>query len=150
MFSRTLRLPSILLAACAMAPALAWGVGFELGETKEQLKLVYDVTASDPGTGSVTVTLAIADQGRIKPIRSIDLDIPREDGSGYFDMSVTVATREEDGKQVAIVHLKKEWAERAQFRLVTGHLDGKQSPRTWCYHLVPIGKFLEPAEPTPK
>ena len=58
---------------------LVWAMGEQLGETKEQLKLKYDVSVKDHGTGRVTVTLTIADQGRLKPLTSVVLVIPTEE-----------------------------------------------------------------------
>ena len=144
MFVRKFRLPLILFAVVLPA-SLAWAVGFQLGETREQLKLKYDVSVKDHGTGRVTVTLAIADQGRLKPLNSVNLVVPgkdrRKDGSGYVDLSVALATREEDGKQVARIHVLRELAERAEIHLRTSRLDGKQEALTWYYHVISIAKY---------
>ena len=66
------------------------------------------------GPFSVTITFTLADEGRLKPLDSVDLSIPSKDKhkSGGFmsDLSLSLATRKVDGKQVASVHLKKELA----------------------------------------
>lgn len=104
MFVRKFRLPAIVFAAIILPASLAWALGERLGETKEQLKLKYDVSVKDHGTGRVTIVLTIADQGRLKPLNSVDLVIPgkgrRKNRGGYVDLSVALAIREVDGKQV--------------------------------------------------
>jgi hypothetical protein len=156
MFGRKFRVPLVLFAASALPASIAWGMGEELGETKEQLKLKYDVSVTDHGTGRVTVVLTIADQGRLKPLTSVDLVIMTKEEyeahkagrgySGYVDLSVALATTQEDGKQVARVHLLRELAERAQIQLKTSTLDGKSQPLTWYYHVIPIAKYLKNGE----
>lgn len=147
MIVRELRLPAIVFAVIALPASLVWALGFQLGETKEQLKLKYDVSLKDHGTGRVTVVLTIADQGRLKPLNSVDLVVPgkdrNKDGSGYLDLSLSLATREVDGKQVARVHLIRELAERAEIRLRTSRLDGKREALTSYYYVIPIAEYLK-------
>jgi hypothetical protein len=140
---RTFRLPSLVLAAIVLPASVACALGFQLGETKEQLKLDYEVSAVDHGTGRVTINVTIADEGRLRPLSSVDLVIPNKDGSGSVDLSVALATREVDGKRMVRVHLKRELAERAEIQLRTGHLDGKQEPLTWYYHAIPIAEYIK-------
>jgi len=135
-----------VFAALVLGADPAWAEGFQLGETKEQLKLKYGVLLTDHGTGRVTVTLTIADEGRLKPLNSVDLGIPSKDGTGYFDLALSLATRKVDGKQVVSVHLKRELAERAEFDLKTSTLDGKQEALTWYYHKIPIAEYLKTGE----
>jgi hypothetical protein len=116
---RKVGLAAIVFAVTVLAADLAWGLGFRLGQTKEQLKLNYDVSSVDHGTGRVTINLMIADEGRLKPLTSVDLFIPGEDGTDHVDLWVPLATRKSDGKLLVDVHLKREWAERAEIHLKT-------------------------------
>lgn len=140
---------SFVFAAMALVSSLAWALGFQLNESKEELKLKYDVEVTDHGTGRVTVVLTLADQGRLKPLDSIDLHILEEqrDASGgrYADLSVSLAPREENGKQVVRIHLLRTLAERAEIHLKTHSMDGRQSDRTWFYHSIPIAHCLKDA-----
>lgn len=141
MSGRKFCLSATVFAAVPLVASLAWALGEGLSETKEQLKLQYDVSSTDHGTGRVTINLTIADQGRLKPLDSVDLLIPASDGTNYVDLSVPLATREVDGKLHVRAHLKKELAERAVLQLKTHRLDGKETPLTWYYHDIPYAKI---------
>ncbi len=147
MFARTFCLSVVGFATLAMTTSPAWALGFELGESKEKLKLDYKVTVYDHGTGRVTITFTLADEGRLKPLNSIDFYIPSTDkhksGGNMADLVLSLATREVDGKQVARIHVKKELIEKAEIQLKTSHLDGKQEPLTWYYHSIPIAGFMK-------
>jgi hypothetical protein len=137
-------LPSLVLAAVVLAANSAWALGFELGQAKEELKLEYDVSVADHGTGRVTINLTIADEGRLKPLdRGVQLVVRSKDGTGYVDLAVALERRKEDGKQHTSVHLTRELAERASIQLQTNTLDGKQEPLTWYYHRIPIADYLK-------
>jgi len=140
----------VSLGLClALFQKSAWALGLELGETKEELKLKYDVTVQDHGTGRVTIVLTLADEGRLGPLRSVDLGIPGKnkeaDGGYYMDLSISLAPRKEDGKQVFRAHMAKDLAERASFSLITDHLDGKELALTWYYHSIPLAKLVKEA-----
>ena len=144
MYVRKFCLSLVVLAAMVLTPNLAWALGFELGETKEQLKLKYDVAVADHGTGRVTVTLTLADEGRLAPLdRGVGLVIPSKDGTGYVDLSLSLERRKVDGKQVMSIHLQRELAERSEIHLKTETLDGKQLIETWYYHRIPIAEYLK-------
>jgi len=142
MSMRTLGFSMVGLAALLLSANFAWALGFELGESKDELMLKYDVKVTDHGTGRVTLVLTIEDEGRLKPLDSVDLLFPSKEGTGYVDLSVSLATREEDGKRVARVHVNKELVEGAAIHLKTSHLDGKQDLLTWYYHTIPFAKYM--------
>lgn len=133
----------IVFAATALSASLACALGFQLGGSKEQLKLKYEVAVEDHGTGRVTIKLSISDQGRLKPLDSVDLMIPGQEKSGPVDLSLSLATSDENGQQVARVHVLKELAMRAEIQLKTHRLDGKEEPLTWYYHSIPIAQYLK-------
>jgi hypothetical protein len=140
----SIRLISLsLISFLGLMAQPAWALGLQLGETKEQLKLKYDVSVTDHTTGRVTITFTMTDEGRLAPINAIDLVVPSQDGTGYVDLSISLATRKEAGKTVARIHIKKEWAERAEIHLKTSAIDGKSEPLTWYYHSIPLTKYLK-------
>jgi hypothetical protein len=152
MFLRKHCLRAFVIATIVLAASFAWALGHELGETKEQLRLKYDVSVYDHGTGRVTVTFTLEDEGRLKPLSSVDLHFPSKDqhaGGGHMsDLTVSLAmSKADDGKQTARIHLKKEFAEQAELQLKTWHLDGHHSPRTWYYHNIPIAKYMKAEGP---
>jgi hypothetical protein len=139
---------TLLVAALFATVALAAGLtaknsagagraflGFELKETKEELKLDYDVKVQDNGGGRMSVTFTLADEGRIKPIFAVDLGVPSKDGSGYYDVNLSLKPFERDGKQVYIIHLTRELVERGELSLKTSTMDGKKV-MDWRYHRV--------------
>ena len=146
MFVRTLRLSLIAFAAIVFSASHAWALGFPLSQTKEELGLKYEVSLVDHGTGRVTVHLTIADQGKLKPLQSVQLAVPGQDGTGYFDLVVSLATTNSEGKLMARAHLSKELAQRASIRLTTWTLDGKKENRTWYYHPIPVSEYIKAKE----
>src|SRR5690242_5509941 len=147
MFRMTLRSWVLALAALGLAANRTMGMSEILGQSKEQLKLKYDVSVRDLGNGRVTVTFTIADEGRLKPLNSIDLQIPgrdkNPDGSTSPDVALSLATTTiaegaQAGAKVARFELTKELAGRAEIWLMTRHLDGKQEPLTGYIHPIPI------------
>lgn len=145
------RQPLVAFVTCALlvlAAGYAWALGEGLAESKEELKLDYEVSVMDQGGARVTVKLTIADAGRLKPLTSVNLLIPsqagEEGGGGLADLSLALAVEKVDGKQVARVHLLRESAERAEILLSTSTLDGKQaSSRTWYYHAIPLAPHIK-------
>ncbi len=141
-------LRALALLSTLLIPFQASALGFELGESKEELKLDYKVTAVDHGTGRVSITLLIADTGRLGPLDAVYLSIPAEDESGRADLSLSLAVEEVEGGLRVRTHLRRDWAERGSLQLRTSHLDGKQTPLTWYYHPIPLtGHLPEPPEP---
>lgn len=120
----------------------AHALGFELGESKEELKLDYQITVADHKTGRVTIVFTLKDEGRLKPLNSVDLSVPSKDGSGKFHLVTSLKLRERDGSKVARVHIHKDWAKNARIDLKTSHLDGKLEPATWYYHSIRVGKLI--------
>jgi hypothetical protein len=141
---------SIALAALLVTHERAWGIGFILGETKEELKLEYDLSVHDHGTGRVTVVFTLADEGRLAPLDEVQLTIPaeeqNEDGGHWMDLVVSIGmVKTEGGKYVGRVHLRKEWAERAEIRLNTHTMDGQMDPLTRLHHAIRVAEHMKEA-----
>ena len=143
MNARTMCLSLLVFVALVLPASHVWALGLELSESKEQLKLKYEVSLVDHGTGRVTIHVTIADEGRLKPLQNIELAVPGQDGTGYYDLVVSLETRDANGKQSVRAHLSKELAERGSIRLITRTLDGKQSPATWYFHRIPIAEYIK-------
>lgn len=148
---RSARIVMGLMVALAIPVGCLWALGFELGESKEELRLDYDVSVYDHDTSRVTVVFTLKDEGRLKPITSVDLYIPsdekHEGGGVKSDLTVSIALREDGDHQVGRVHLRKDWAERAKIQIKTGQLDGKKEFATWYYHSIPLKDLVARAKP---
>lgn len=125
---------------------LAWGIGGILGETKEELKLKYEVVVSDPANGQVGVEFTLESAGRLGSIGAVELMIPKEDKSGSYDLTAPLALREENGKQVVRFNLKKEWAGRAEIWLTAKQVDGKFSGMERVHHVISVAKYFKKVE----
>jgi hypothetical protein len=157
MLPRTLRLSAaVLVAAVSFWTATfwtvdrAWGMGTYLRQTKDELKLKYDVAVEDHGTGRVTVVFTLADEGRLKPLEAVQLVVPAQeqnpDGSHWMDLVVSIDMSETDGdKRVGRIQLLKKLAERAEIQLNTHTMDGKLDRFTRLHHVIPIAKYLKAA-----
>src|SRR5580704_10015869 len=152
MLMRLLRLSAVLLVAAVSFGTVdrAWGEGFYLRQTKDQLKLKYEVAVEEHGSGRVTVVFTLADEGRLKPLEAVQLVIPaqeqNQDGSRWMDLVVSIDMAETDGgKHVGRIHLLKGLAERAEIQLNTHTMDGKLDPLTRLHHVIPIAKYMKHA-----
>jgi hypothetical protein len=149
MLMRNLRLSLMVLAALVLTADRARALGEILGQTKEELKLQYDVTVHDHGNGRVTIEFTLADEGRLKPVDAVDLEIPApvaKDGSQVPDLAVSMELKtSNDGKRVARFEIRKDWAERAQIWLTTNWFDGKQLVMTRYHYVIPVARYLNNA-----
>ncbi|MBI1310482.1 hypothetical protein GC176_04175 [bacterium] len=152
MSGRKLKRSLLAMIVLAAAAKCVWALGFRLSQSKEQLELKYNVDCTDHDSGRVSINLTITEQGRIKPVHAVQLAIPSDDGTGYFDLSVSLATETVDGKLRARAHLTRELAERATIRLVTrtNPESGGKAERTWYYHVIPIADYIRKRDQKPK
>jgi hypothetical protein len=151
MLSTRIRRGSVIVLALGSAlwmPDLARGIGFVLGESKEELKLEYDVAVTDHGTGRVTVVFTLDDAGRLDPLDEVQFTIPAEeqnsDGGRWMDLVISVDMQKtDDDRRIGRVHILKALAERAEIRLNTHTLDGQVDPLTRLHHVIPIADYLD-------
>jgi hypothetical protein len=153
---RTLRYSAAVLVAAVVVSwtaGRASGIGFYLGETKEELKLKYDVVVHDHGDGRVTIEFTLADEGRLKPLDEVQFYIQAKQpdkGGGYAAdllVSIDMVKTEGGGKRVGRVEILNELAERAEIVLNTHTLDGKTDLSTRLHHAIPIAKYMKSAAP---
>lgn len=157
------RTASIGLVALLVMPGLAWGMGEILGQSKEELKLKYDVSVYDNQKGRVTITLRISDAGRLKPLDAVELMVPstqKDPNGGHgFDLAVPLqVTKDAEGKQVARFQITRELASRAELWLTTTTMDGKRTLMERCHYIIPVAPSVNapnegapaPATPAPK
>lgn len=153
MIRPTLRWPAVLMVVAvtvAWAAGRAWGIGFYLGETKEQLKLQYDVVVRDQGGERVSIEFTLADEGRLKPLDDVQFLVLAKEpdkGGGYSaDLLFSIAMHQgEGGKRVGRVQILKSLAERAEIVLNTHTLDGKHDGLTRLHHGIAVRSYLKAA-----
>ncbi len=140
------------VVAILLSASVALGLGVQIGQTKDELGLKYDLAATVHDSGRVTVRLTIADQGKLKPLDAVSLQIPSSDKSGYSDLSVSLATDKVDGKLVATAHLSRELADRAAIHLQTHSSPngGPRSDRSWYYYSIPLRDAIKDAQSAKK
>ena len=77
----SIRLPALFaLLAILLCAQSAYSMGRVLGETKEQLKLQYELKVTDHGTGRVTAVLTLSDAGE-GPGARVTLHFPNVRGA---------------------------------------------------------------------
>jgi|GEM_PF-3058004 len=147
----TLRIALTALATFGLA-LNTHALGLELGQTKEELKLDYTVSVSRHKTERVTVVFTLKDEGRMKPLYSIDLSIPSQDGSGHFHLVTSLKLSGEGKAKTARIHIHKDWLKNANISLKTGTLDGKATPGhgiTTSFPLTEWESTTSPRLPSP-
>src|SRR5438477_2388958 len=98
MFVRKISLRWAACVAVMALGALAWARGIPLTESKEQLGLNYEFSAT-ARDGTVIVTLTIKDLGKLKPLRYVLLSIPSDKKDDHrSDVYVPLATKQDGGK----------------------------------------------------
>ena len=78
----------------------------------------------------------------MKPLDAVELAIPRQDGSGSYDLTVQLAIREFNGKRVARFNMKTEWAARAEIWLNTYYRVTKDTVPAKSRFQAPLDTFV--------
>jgi hypothetical protein len=145
----------LVVAAVVLMSGRSWAIRFGLGPSKDEWGLKYDVAVEDADSDTLTVVFTLADEGRLKPIYSIDLvafskQTDRQGGRSY-DVNEPIELKPtQDGKRVGKVQIRKGFADRAKIRIITLTVDGKRQPSGGAFYDIPIAKYLKkaPAPPT--
>jgi hypothetical protein len=126
----------------------SWAIYYRLGPSQDEWGLKYDVAVQDADSGTVTVVFTLADEGRLKPIYSIDLVAfskqTDSQGGRSYDVKEPIKLKPtEDGKSAGQVQIRKEFLDRAKIRILTQMVDGKRQPSGGSYIDIPLSKFLK-------
>jgi hypothetical protein len=140
----------LVVAAIVLMSGRCWAIRFGLGPSKDEWKLDYDVAVNDAGDGKLTVVFTLADEGRLKPIYSIDLvafskQTDNQGGRSYDAMVPIELKPTQDGRRAGQVQISKEFADRAKIRIITLTVDGKRQPSGGAFYDIPIAKYLNKA-----
>ena len=141
---------TLVVAAFVLMSDRGWAIRNGLGPSKDEWKLKYDVAVSEADGDKLTVVFTLADEGRLKPIYSIDLVAfskqTDNQGGRSYDVKAPIKLKPtEDGQRTGQVQIPKKFAAGAKIRILTQMVDGKRQPSGGAYHDIPIAKYLNKA-----
>lgn len=144
----------LVIAAVVLMSNRSWAIRQGLPPSKDEWGLKYDVAVQEDGD-NLTVVFTLADEGRLKPIYSIDLVAfskqTDSQGGRSYDVNEKIELKPgPDGKRVGQAQMSKKHLDRAKVRIITLTVDGKRQPSGGAYYDIPVAKFLkkEPAGAT--
>lgn len=140
----------LVVAAMVLMSERSWAIYYRLGPSKDEWGLKYDVAVQDADSDEVTVVFTLADEGRLKPIYSIELVAfskqTDSQGGRSYDVKEPIELKPtEDGRRAGQVQIRKEFLDRAKIRILTQMVDGKRQPSGGSYVDIPLSKFLKKA-----
>ena len=140
----------LVIAAMVLMSGRSWAIYYGLPPSKDEWKLKYDVAVHDADGDKVTVVFTLADEGRLKPLYSIDLVVfskqTDNQGGRSYDVKAPIELKTtEDGQRVGQVQIRKEFVDRAKIRLITLTVDGQRQRSGGAFYDIPISKYLNKA-----
>lgn len=146
----------LVVAAMALMTGTCWAIYYALGPSSDEWGLKYNVKVSEADSDNLDLVFTLIDEGRLKPIYKIELIAfskqTDSQGGRSYDVLVPLKFKVEDGKRVAQVQLKKEFADRGHFRVLTQMVDGKRQPSGGAYYNIHVSKYWNedgPVAPSP-
>ena len=144
----------LVVAAIVLMTGRCWAIYHALGPSKDDWKMKYDVEVNDADGDTLTVVFTLADEGRLKPFYSIELialskQTDSQGGRSYDVKAPLELKATKDGRRVGQVRIRKEFADRAQIRILTLTVDGKRQTAGAAYYDIPLKKLLNKAPATP-
>lgn len=141
-----------VIAAMALMSGVCWAIYYDLGPSKDEWGLKYDVAVSEADGDKLNVTFTLTDAGRLKPTYSIELialskQIDSQGGRTYDRKAPFELKTTKEGKQVGQVQITKDIADRAKIRILTQNVDGKRYSSA-SYYDIPLQKHLNKGSAT--
>lgn len=145
--SKSLATGLLVVAAMALMAGRCWAVYEQLGPSKDEWKLKYDVQVTPADGDKLNVVFTLADEGRLKPIYSITVvafSEPDRMGGRAYDVKAPIQLQPTaDGQRTGQVQIRKQFADRAMIRILTQTVDGRRQVTTAAaYYDIPLRKFL--------
>ena len=139
-----------VVAALVLMSDRCWAIYYRLGPSKDEWGLKYDVAVNEADGDMVTVEFTLANEGRLKPIHSIDLVAfskqTDSQGGRSYDVMVPIELKPtQNGRRAGEVQIRKEYLDRAKIRIITLTVDGKRQPSGGAFYDIPIAKYLKKA-----
>src|SRR6476661_7281200 len=123
----------LVVAAIVLMSDRSWAIRYGLDPSKDDWKLKYDVSVHHADGDTLTVVFTLDDEGRLKPIYSIDLVAfskqTDNQGGRSYDVMVPIELKPtKDGRRVGQAQIRKQFVDRAKIRIITLTVDGKRQP----------------------
>jgi len=140
----------LVIAVVLLTSARSWAIFDVLGPSKDEWGLKYDVKINDAGSDTVTIVFTLADEGRLKPLSTIELYAfnkeTDEQGGHAYDVKETIELKPtKDGRRVGQAQMPKKFVDRAKIRILTKTVDGKRQQPGFADYEIPIRRFLDKA-----
>lgn len=142
----------LVFAGVLLTSDRSWAIYNVLPPSKNDWGLKYDVEINDVGGDKATVTLILADEGRLKPFDLIELfaldqQTDEQGGHAYVVKQRIDLKATKDGRLVGRVEIGKEFLDRAQIRFITHTIDGQPQASGYACYEIPLKKFLNKERP---
>ena len=138
----------LAVAAVVLMAGRCWAIFYGLGPSKDEWKLKYDVVLKDANADTLTVVFTVADEGRLKPIYSIDVlafsEPDRSGGRSYLLKAPIKLETTTDGKRAGEVQIPRKFLDVAVVRILTQTVDGQRQQYA-AYYDIPLNKLLNKA-----
>ena len=140
----------LAVAVILLMSGRSWAIYDVLGQSKDEWGLKYEVQVNDTGGDTVTVVFTLADEGRLKPLSSIELfafskETDSQGGHSYDVKAPIELKTTKDGRRAGQVQIRKEFVNRAKIRILTKMVEGRLQQPGFAAYEVPISTFLSKA-----
>lgn len=141
----------LVVAVILLMSGRSWAIYNVLGPSKDEWGLKYDVEVKDAGGGKVTVVFTLADEGRLKPLDSIELfafsrETDNQGGHSYDVRAPIELKTTKDGRRAGQALMGKEFIDRAQIRILSRMFDGQPQTSGFACYEIPVKRFLKKAQ----
>ncbi len=119
------------VAVILLMSGRGWAIYDELGPSKDEWGLKYDVAVNEADANHLTVVFTLSDEGRLKPFYSVQVvafsQQTDSQGGRSYDVKAPIELKTTaDGKRAGQVRIGKQFADRARIRILTVTIDGKR------------------------
>jgi hypothetical protein len=136
-----------LFAVVALVAGTSWAIYEELGPSKDDWKMKYEIQVTPAGGNALSVAFTLADEGRLKPVHSVTVIVfsePDRSGARRYELKEKIELKPtSDGTRAGQVQIHKDFAERAVVRVLATRVDGRpRQGASAAYYDIPLKKFM--------
>jgi hypothetical protein len=137
----------LVVAAVVLMSGRCWAVFHQLGPSKDEWGLKYDLEVIAADGDKLNVLFTLADEGRLKPIYSATVvAFSKPDSTGgrsyLVKAPITLKTTKE-GKLAGQVQIRKEFFGGAMIRILTLTVDRRPQSAGAAYYDIPLNRFID-------